>query len=286
MDSQQTGVKAQLRQAYTLIKAERKAEAYEILTPLIAGHPDLIDAWWLAAFAAPTPRHAAFACQKVLALNPAHWPAKQLLDELRGEIAAVQYNTAVLKPVKHKRRGGIRPWALMLIISLPILIVGGFVIMISLTGNTFGLPIGHLYNTESEIMIPVLEMLDPGIAGGPSGGLEVGSTGINLNRTGTTLGGTLVVGSEVRYTFAGKANTIVFATLDFAAYRDEKPGKAFQLLNPQGRVIATSATERGGMTALSAVLTSNGQYTLRLLGTADTAQGPYLLVAAAANTGN
>jgi len=286
MDSQSMGVKAQLRQAYTLIKAERKAEAYEILTPIVAGHPELIDAWWLAAFAAPTPRHAAFACQKVLALNPAHWPAKQLLDELQREVTALEHGTAPLKPVRHKRSNGVRPWALLLLISLPILVIGGFIMAISLTGNTFGLPIGHLYSAESEISVPMIEMFDPGIVGGPSGGLEVGSTGLNFNRMGTTLGGTLVVGAEVRYTFVGKANTIVFATLDFAAYRDEKPGKAFQLLNPQGRVIADSVTERGGMTVLSAPLPANGKYTIRLVGTAETAQGPYLLVVAATNVGN
>lgn len=275
MDNPPTSVKAQLRQAYSLIKAEQKSEAYELLTPIVASSPELIDAWWLAAFAAPTPRHAAFACQKVLALNPNHWPAKHFLEDLRRQITAAQHSATPLKPVKHQR-GRIRLWMVILLISIPLLIGAGFVITVSLTGNTYGLPIASLYNAEYTINVPLVDLTG-------DGGITSGSVaGLNLNRTGTTQAGSLVVGSDVRYTFVGKANTIFFATIDFASLRDEKPGKAFQLLNGQGRVLA-SATTASGLTQISALIPSNGNYTIRLTGVAGQAQGPYLMTLAAAS---
>jgi hypothetical protein len=75
--------RAQLQNAYTLIKAGQKSQAFEMLKPLVKQQPDDAEGWWLVANTAPTPQIAAQACERVLALKPDYMPAVQMLSEHR-----------------------------------------------------------------------------------------------------------------------------------------------------------------------------------------------------------
>lgn len=75
--------RAQIQNAYTLIKAGEKSQAFEMLKPLVKQQPDDAEGWWLIANSAPTPQIAAQACERVLALKPDYMPAVQMLSEYR-----------------------------------------------------------------------------------------------------------------------------------------------------------------------------------------------------------
>ena len=71
----------QLKQAYTLIKAGQKPQAFAMLNSLVEQQPTNAEGWWLVANAAPTPKVAIDACQRVLALKPDYAPAIKMLAD-------------------------------------------------------------------------------------------------------------------------------------------------------------------------------------------------------------
>jgi hypothetical protein len=71
--------RAELRQAYTLIKAGQATEAMPLLNGVLAGDPDNTEAWWLLAHAAPTAADSVLALQQVILLKPDYAPAQTLL---------------------------------------------------------------------------------------------------------------------------------------------------------------------------------------------------------------
>jgi hypothetical protein len=71
---------SRIEQAVTLLKAQQRTEAYAILRPVLKSQPQNLQAWWLAANAAPTPEAAIQASLKVLELKPDHAEAQQLVD--------------------------------------------------------------------------------------------------------------------------------------------------------------------------------------------------------------
>lgn len=259
-------VKAQLRKAYALIKSGQKAEAYELLTPIVAQHPDNVDAWWLVAHAALTPRESAFACQKVLALRPDHRAAPRMLAEQQRLMAAEQH--IELKRVRRQRRG-LRPWAVLAFIALPLLLLGMFMVAVNTTGNNFGLPIGPLFNIDEQLgSLPVNQ----------AGERQQAESMVYTLRTGT-----LVIGSTHDYTFTVSQRGVwAFISIRFSFLGDTPPGKAVQLLNANGKLVSLTTGELtlGGLGDTGGIVTllpGQGKYTLRLLGTAGTAQGPYVL---------
>src|SRR4051812_14597924 len=89
--------RTQLEQAYKLIKAGQKAQALQLLTPVLQTQPDIPEAWWLAANAAPSDQDAVLACERVLVLKPDYYPAQQMLTEQKlKQVAALleQYDKA------------------------------------------------------------------------------------------------------------------------------------------------------------------------------------------------
>lgn len=73
--------RTQLKQAYDLIKAGQKPEAFAMLNSLIEQYPTSHEGWWLIANAAPTPEMAKDACQRVLAIRPDYAPAKLMMAD-------------------------------------------------------------------------------------------------------------------------------------------------------------------------------------------------------------
>jgi hypothetical protein len=267
-------VKAQLRQAYLLIKAGKKGEAFELITPILAQQPDNIDAWWLAAHAAPTPRDAVFACQKVLTLKPDHWPAQQMLSEQQRRLALNSLTREVvndpslpiaLKPAQ-RERARFRLRYIILPLAALVLLVGGFLVVANLTGMTFGLPIGGLFNADYE-----LTAIN-----------AVSSDQLRNTDLMTSSVGMLVVGAQHQYHFTGRARAWLYAMVGFFTLPNASPGTAFQLLDPAGNVLATSSDDMGARGVISCVLPSDGRYTLRLTGTQEKSRGAYRLLLAIA----
>jgi len=259
--------KTQLRQAYTLIKAGQKSDAMELIRPILAQQPDYVDAWWLAAFAAPGPRESAFACQKVLTLKPDHWPAQQMLSEQQrrltlGSITKTEApdpaQPIALKKVRRPRKG-LRVSTVIIVVGILVAVTGGFFLAVNITGYNFGLPIGPFFNQQRDIGVPELGSLPEG------------------NRIpGTMIAGTLVVGSTHLYHFFGHAQATLLAIVSFTS-PGMKPGDSVVLLDSGNRVIAAGFNAPGGITSLSVTLPADGSYTIRLTGVAGIAQGPYNL---------
>ena len=112
--------RAQLKQAYTLIKAGQKSEAFALLKALTEQQPNDADGWWLTANAAPTPAEAIEACQRVLAINP-DYPAavKMLADQsLLEAVNLIDQQKkpaarALIQPVLDRQPNNIRAqWAM------------------------------------------------------------------------------------------------------------------------------------------------------------------------------
>jgi hypothetical protein len=77
--------RAQLQQAYQLIKRGEKEEAISMLRPLLTVDPNNADGWWLMANAVSDPAEERSALEKVLLLNPGHTQARERLQQLKAE---------------------------------------------------------------------------------------------------------------------------------------------------------------------------------------------------------
>ncbi|CAG0991239.1 MAG: hypothetical protein IAE83_21955 [Anaerolinea sp.] len=264
-------VKAQLQRAYKLIKAGKKAEAFELLTPILAQQPQNIDAWWLAAFAADTPKKTAFACQKVLTLKPDHWAAQHLLAEqqrilalssLQGESVVDPLQPIQIKEAK-KARKRVRGWQILSLVTLPLVLIAAFLIFVNLTGNNLGLPIGKLF--DSTIPIPYIPL-----------SIDESTMSINTN--------TLVIGSTHDYIFEASGKVLILASVRFTNNGGKMPGRSFRLLDDKGLVLAYGPIGNGESGTINYLLPGAGKYRFRLLGTAGIAQGPYQFFVGFAST--
>ncbi|MCS6871745.1 MAG: hypothetical protein RML95_03040 [Anaerolineae bacterium] len=246
--------KAQLKEAYALIKADRRAEAYELIAPILVQQPDYVDAWWLAAHAAPTLSLAIAACQKVLSLKPDHAPAQLMLEELRRRLAIEQHLSAEEKP---RRFAPARPRPNRLLyrfliatalIALLFAVLSGVVVF---TGNTFGLPVAHFFNLEQTL--PPLP---------PFSSIETLNGKPKLTRTAT-----LPIGAKHRYRFdVPRPNTVLWLELTFRLSDSVPLRETVRLLLPSGFVALPRDTAELPNT-LTFFLPLQGTYTLEIVGT-------------------
>ncbi|MBO9309209.1 MAG: hypothetical protein J7551_05440 [Chloroflexi bacterium] len=260
MSSLRAQYKVQLKEAYALIKAERRAEAYELIAPILAQQPDYVDAWWLAAHSAPTLRAAMLACQKVLALKPDHAPAKLMLEELSRR-ATIEERARMLEQPRRPKLQSAKPskalQKVLLVAALAALPIAIFLGAVVFTGETFGLPIGQLFSFEQDL--PAL----PLIAADESGGLGRPSPTIRA--------GTLPVGAKHSYRFnAPRANIILQLEVHFLLFRTDKiPREAVRLRLPSG-FVQPPRDSAGAPNSISFFLPYPGIYTLELIGTPKT----------------
>ncbi len=71
-----------LKQAYELIKANKKQDAVDILLPILKFDDKNADAWWLMANALEAPDEIREALENVLRSRPSHDKARQMLDNV------------------------------------------------------------------------------------------------------------------------------------------------------------------------------------------------------------
>ncbi len=245
--------KAQLKEAYALIKAERRPEASELIAPILAQQPDYIDAWWLAAHASPTLRAAAAACQKVLALQPNHPQARLMLDELRRRMAIEQHltveeNPRRLAPTRRKARG-LPFWVLTLSAIFILIIAIGLIFMV-FTGENLGLPVADLFSLDQALpALPIFRSPE-----------EFGA------QPKVTRNGTLLVGATHTYRFnVPRMGMVLLVELDFVLMSNEQPAQSARLTTPNGQVLLPIRSIESPNTFTFA-LPMDGNYELRLLG--------------------
>src|SRR5438045_1599057 len=113
---------AQLQQAYALIKQGQKADALEILRPILSRQPNNAEGWWMMANAVPSTVDAVLACQKVLALQPDHTEARTRMLELQQQSAKALADKYYKKDIKtHTRK--TRWWVVFGLTGLLILVL-------------------------------------------------------------------------------------------------------------------------------------------------------------------
>lgn len=245
--------KAQLKEAYALIKAERRPEAYELIAPILVQQPDYTDAWWLAAHAAPTLRAAAAACQKVLALQPNHPQARLMLDELRRRMAIEQHLTVEEKPRRlaptRRKARSVPFWVLTLSALFILIIASGLVIMV-FTGENLGLPVANLFSLDQALpSLPIFRSSE-----------EFGA------QPKVTRSGTLLVGATHTYRFnVPRMGMVLLVDLDFVLMVGEQPAESVRLVAPNGQVLLPTRSFETPNT-FTFTLPVDGNYELRLLG--------------------
>ncbi|MFN7209310.1 MAG: hypothetical protein ACK4P1_02820 [Aggregatilineales bacterium] len=246
--------KAQLKEAYALIKAERRAEAYELIAPVLVQQPDYVDAWWLAAHAAPNLRVAVTACQRVLALKPDHQPARLMLDELRRRMAVEQHLAAEERPRRPRAQSAKSSRLLSRLLILGALIALVLAVVssaVALTGETFGLPIAQFFNSEQTL--PALPLATS---------VEALSSLPKMTRNST-----LPVGARHVYRFnAPRPNIVLQVEVTFRGVESASPRESVRLLLPNGIATPPRNVPEPPNT-LSFFLPVSGVYTLELIGT-------------------
>ncbi len=241
-----------------LISSGRQRDAYGALVPILAAQPTNVEAWWLAAQSAPTRSEAVAACQKVIALDPDHVLAREKLNEHRQVLT----NSLAVKQrrVHSTRNRKGRLGCVVIVFGVLILMMISSVVFMNLTGITFGLPIGAAF----------------------SGQADLGTIGTKP----TVSIGTLVVGATRDYHFNAPGNTFLFITVRFVTTR-KNPGTAVKLYNSAHGLLAVGSGDPNQSTAtLNATLTRGDSYTLRLIGTPNTAQGAYVIQIALISAGS
>ncbi len=238
-----------LQEVNQLIQAGEKSKAFEFITPVLGPQPYNPEALWLAALSAPIPSESIKYLQRLLDIQPANKEARQMLAEQKRQ-AAVPLTTNV-KEARYGRRKS-RSWLLFGLLGILLLAVTGFTIYVRLSGNSFGLPIGPLFNMRTDLVI------------------RAGSKP-------TTTAGTLVVGSVHEYRFVGHPGMPLQLGIMFAS--GGKTTKAVKLLDPFNRVTALPINTSNGIFLIETTLASDGAYILQLTGIQDAAQGAYVLQA-------
>lgn len=110
-------LRAQLKQAYALIKAGDNAAAAALLKPICRANPENVDAWWLLSFALTDENHIRLALEQILKVNPQHEQARQRLEKLtpREETAAESFvHEADAAPKS-------RTWMLLLVVPIVVI---------------------------------------------------------------------------------------------------------------------------------------------------------------------
>jgi hypothetical protein len=265
-DSQTTP--SDLKPIIALARAGQRAEASAQLRAFLAASPSSVDGWWLAARLATDRTEAELAARRVLALAPDHPYAGRLLDTPPGAAApspTMPPSTApVAAALAAKERAAIRgrnqprhvgSRRIILVALLIFALVMGLGVL-AVTGRDFGL-IGRASSLRAI--------------------LPIGSRSPSLRF------GILFPGATHDYTFTGQKESAVLVTLMFPV-GSGSPAKAIKFFGPDGSLLTYGANSGANTTSLSYILPTDGMYRIQITGTADKAQGLYLLQAIAAST--
>ncbi|MCC7447447.1 MAG: tetratricopeptide repeat protein [Anaerolineae bacterium] len=262
----------QLKLADQQTKQGQTTEALNLLRRMVKQQPKNVEAWWLLARAAPIAADAIRACEQVLALQPDHQPARQLLS-----LKTQALHTAQIQKAARPRSRKHQTWAIMGTLGVVVMLLTGTILAVRLTGLTFGIAalarsmsvqkdVGYLGSRiQHHADIPG----SYGYSSGSAGSEPAPITDVN----------TLPVGGTNEYRFTANANALFLAIVSFPA-TGGTPGNAIELLDPEGYPVPLDkgANASGKGTAfIQATLPKTGQYVLKMKGIAGTAQGTYAI---------
>jgi len=269
--------RAQLQQAYQLIKNGQRDEAIAILRPIVTVDPNNVDAWWLMANAAIEPAEQRSALDRVLLLRPDHKQAQEKLNALKGaeEFRFDQPGDSVGfgdVPEKAKRgqpmtvvqqpRQGTNPIVIILaVVGVLALVVCGVCFVIASQGATlFGSAIATL--AESVTSLPgTFSSFEDNL-----GDVDNLTMRGSINRGDTVNGRLSSLFESDGYTFNGETGQSITITVDTSA-DDFLPQVA--LYDPGDQLVESDSAFSFDSSLDSSIivrLPSSGQYTIVVSG--------------------
>ncbi len=271
-----------LRRAYHLIKAGDRDAARALIKVALAMDHDNIDAWWLAAHAAPSPPDVRVALDQVLRLNPDHQPARVMgarLTRLHPEL--ILADKAAARRTPHRRYGLVSNrwlWNVVLLAGMLAFAFGGA----ALVSSVLDLP--WLHDTVEDVGEAVgldarpgpnygtVPLQDPGAAV-----VEYDITQIKPVSKGDVVTGDMVEGEAHVWTFSGESGQDVMAMVQFTIAGNA--AHVVELHDTESRVLAQGvgmASDSGTVT-LVYTLSQSGSYRLVIFGRSGGPRGAYAM---------
>lgn len=276
-----------LQEAYALVKARDYDAARTLIKPVLAAHPDMIDAWWLAAYAATTSADRRLALVQVLRLNPDHGPARVLLDRLNAQnpddIDALAKELPMppagsrRRPEVGKPRGRNRwVWNVVLVFGCLSFSFAGMALVSSLAGLTY--LDDAVDDVSSALGIERKQETFGTIPGGdPARPYEIPVT----KQESAPVGKQPIVGDLKQdeahiYTFGAQRGQEIFALLQFTVAGDAH--YVMELWDSGERWLATAAGEyNSGTASLIYEVRQTGSFSLVIIGRPGGPRGSYAL---------
>ncbi|HML23659.1 MAG TPA: hypothetical protein PKD09_18530 [Aggregatilinea sp.] len=271
-----------LRRAYLLIKAGDRDGARALIMPVLASERDNIDAWWLAAHAAPTPPDVRVALDQVLRLNPEHQAARVMgarLSRLHPELVLADKPAAKRAPTVHSGPSSHRwVWNVVLVAGLAAFAFGGAALVSSVMGLTWlndavtevGETVG--LDTHSDETYGTVTLKDAGAAP-----VDYTITQIKSAPKGDVATGNMLEKEAHVWTFSAEQGQDVMAMVQFTVAGNA--AHVVELLDVEGRTLAQGvgmASDSGTVT-LVYTLTQTGSYKLVIFGRPGGPRGAYAL---------
>ena len=282
--------RAQLQQAYQLIKSGQLAQALEILQPIVLADRNNADAWWLIANASTDPVKQREALETVVRLRPDHQQAQQKLAELKGAETFSfdepgQYSSPILddkpkrgtvavgQPVIVQSKSGTNPLLIILAVIgvVALLVCGGCFFVTSQGVALFGQAISTISNSVTGMpeMFGTLSAITASDKLSNVSNLESkGSIGVGDSHDDTLANSF----SNHGYTFSGETGQSITVRVEGSGDLDPEVA----VYDPGGSLVAYNddfAAGRDSQVSLS--LTSTGMYTIVVSGFASS--GSYTL---------
>jgi hypothetical protein len=268
----------QLQEAARLLRAGHKPEALRMVKHVLLDDRRNLQAWWLAAHAAPDDDETRAALNVVLKLKPDHLQARTMLDRLtqppptEADFTADTPAPIIPRKVKRERKGCLRRnLSTLLIVGVSMLIMSGGLLyfILNLTGSS------------------AVQVIDTELGGGPRPTATPGR--ITHDQEVTT---TIQDGETQEFRFSGRSGTQLFVGVGFATVRqDANSDGALELIDPNGYRVATSGADleglempnlplldMGNISILQFALDKNGIWVLRVHGRAGLSSGAYVLM--------
>ncbi len=276
-----------LQDAYRLIKTGELDSARALIKPVLAAQPGLIDAWWLAAYAAATSTDRRLALAQVLRLNPDHGPARVLLDRLNAQnpddIETLAKELPMPPPGSHKRPDADRPlgrnrwvWNVILVFGCLSFSFAGLALISSLAGLTY------LNDAVDEISAAIGIEPEQGNFGTIPGGDPYHPYPIPVTKQqGAVVGqkpmvGDLKTDEAHMYSFSARRGQEVYALLQFTVAGDAH--YVMELWDSGEHWLATGAGEyNSGTVSLVYQVKETGLFSLVIIGRPNGPRGDYAL---------
>lgn len=278
-----------LQHARRLLQDGRRADALDVLKRVLYDDRTNVEAWWLAAQAAPNREEARAALRALLKLQPDHEPARDLLARLESPAVPPTAQTTPQRPVqpvpkpaapksapprraaRPTRKRGRRNLVTLTIIAISFSVIsaGSLLFILNLMGS------------------PLLTEIESGLTG-----QEIPTATPAMVWHGAQISGTIRVGERQEFVFEATAGTEMFVGVGYVTVpAGADTTGAVELIDPDGYIMTRSSPEgadfelpplpvleTGSVTILQTQLDMDGLWRLRLVGYEGASSGAYILI--------